>query len=712
MRRGPGPPVPSTGPQRRPPIRFLSRLLPLLLLALVNLGVAAEGVSCAAGERAWRQAPDADTIPRMWILGFDGVDPRVLQAYFDAGELPALAGLAKAHGLHGLQSEIPPESPVAWASMQTGLNPAGHSIYDFVGREPEETGYQPVNGMVDFSAPPFLLGKVPTRPPRVRSRLAAPTFLELVSRAGYPVLGLRPPLTFPARPMPGARVLSGLGTPDLAGTNGAYAYYRSGLGLVPEYTTFNGHNIHLAGGAKATTFSTYLEGPYDRTRRDASGAFPRVTVPLRFHRTLPDGPVTVELGGTRESMTLDETTGWMRAEFDTPTIPSVRLSGRVRFRLRKVEPLEVLAEPVHLDPSAPAIPISTPPGFAAELERAVGPYPTLGWLEPTFPLNDGLLSPAVFVKHTLELMDRDHAILRACLKERAALVFHVFTQTDRAAHCLWWLRDPEHPFARHADASAFEGRDPLLEVYRKMDAVVADVISRLAPRDTLLVVSDHGFQSFRYGFNVNQWLLNEGYLVLKDPGQRVAESNLTQFFGGSLSSDAVDWSRSRAYALGLGQIYLNRRGREPQGIVEPSQVRGLVDEISARLLAFRDERRGGRAPLAKVYDLHRIYRGPHLHRAAELQLGFAADYRVSWQTALLSDLRPPGTPPVEDNKVYWSGDHCSTDRDLVPGILLTNRALPVAPADAPYGVRDVAATVLSHFGLPTGHLDGRPLPLR
>ena len=678
----------------------------------MNLGVAAEGVSCAAGDRAWRRAADADTIPRLYVLGFDGVDPRIVAEYLAQGRLPAIAALVARGGLHHLQSEIPPESPVAWASMQTGLGPAHHGIFDFVGRDPDVTGYQPVNGMVDFAAPPFLFGLVPTRPPRVASRLAAPTFLDVVNAAGYEVLGLRPPLTFPARAAPGKRLLTGLGTPDLAGTNGAYAYYRSGLGLTPEYTIFNGHYLQLEGGPKATAFRTVLDGPFDRTRRDASGGHPRLTVPLDFERVLPDGPVTVVLQGARATVGLGEVTPWMQATFTTPTLPPWTMSGRVRFRVRSVEPLEVLTEPVQLDPRAPALPISSPADFAAAIEADDGAYATMGWLEPTFPLNDGLLDPTTFVKHVLELMDRDHAMLRACLRKPAPLVFHVFTQTDRAAHCLWWLRDPDHPYAKlPGNASHFAGRDPLLEVYERMDRVIGDVAARLAPDDTLLVVSDHGFQSFRYGFNVNQWLLNEGYLTLKDPQARVGEGNLNQFFSGALTADAVDWSRTRAYALGLGQIYLNRRGREPLGIVTDAEVPGLIRELSEKLLAFRDERRDGRAPLARVHDLTQLYRGPRAHLAAELQLGFAADYRVSWQTALLRDLRAKGTPPVDENKVPWSGDHCSTDRDLVPGFLLTNRALPPAPADRPYNVKDIAATVLAHFGLGVSHLEGVPLPL-
>lgn len=693
----------------RPLLRLVARVPWLFFVALVNVGVAAEWTAGAAGDRAWRRAPDAETVGRLVVLGFDGVDPRVLRAYLP--QLPALAALAQSSGLFELQSEVPPESPVAWSSLQTGVRPSRHAIFDFVGRDPVRTGYRPTNGMVDLSPPRFLFGKVPTRPPRVTSHLAYPTFLERVSDAGYRVTGLRPPLAFPVRPRPGAQVLSGLGTPDLAGTNGAYAFYDSGFALRPEFTVFNGHVIHLEGGPKARAYDTVLEGPFDRRRRDPVAGYPRVTTPLRFERTLPDGPVTVVLDGVRETVAAGATSSWMTARFRMPTWPAVTLQGRVRFRVQSVDPLQVLTDPVQIDPQAPAMAISTPGDFAALLERAVGPYATMGWLEPTFPLNDGFLAPETFLKDVLELFDRDHALLRVALEKPANLVFHVFTETDRAAHCFWWLRDPEHPFFDAARAAAFAGRDPLLEVYRRMDAVVADVVGRLGPSDTLLVVSDHGFQGFRWGFNVNQWLLNEGYLALREDAGEVSDATLDDFFGESLDAGAIDWSRTRAYALGLGQVYLNLRGREPRGTVAPEEARALAEELRGKLLAYEDRPRG-RKPLSKVYLLADEYgAGPAMARAAELQLGFGPDYRVSWQTALMHDVRRKGSDPVVDNTYPWSGDHCSTDRDLVPGILLSNRRLPAPSPQHPYGVRDVAATVLAHFGLDTSDLDAAPLPL-
>ncbi len=691
------------------------------MAALLDLGVAAEGLSRATGAPRWHEATDARTIGRIVVLGYDGADPRMIRKYVAAGDMPNFARLmgsradgARPGALHELQSEIPPESPVAWASLMTGMGPAWHGLFDFVDRDPARTGYLPQNGMVDLEPARFLFGKVPVRPPRITSKLAYPTFPERVAAAGYRVVALRQPLAFPVKPYPGSQVLSGLGTPDLAGTNGSYAVYDASLlGRVRELTVFNGRQIHLDGGPDARAYDTYLEGPYDRSRPAPGGGWRRVTVPLRFERSAPGGPVTIAVGGVREVVAPGASSTWMRVPFEMPTWPRVRVWGRVRFEVKTTDArdaLRVLASPVQIDPLDPALAVSQPGTYAAELERAYGASKTMGWMEPTFQLNDGNTTPDAFLKDVLEDMDHDAAMVLGELRRGSACVFSVCTQTDRAAHCFWWLQDPKHPFYDQGEAARIEAvlGDPLKTVYARMDKIVGDVLATLSPRDVLLVVSDHGFRTWRRGMNVNQWLLNAGYLVAtKDSGER----NLGDFFGDRLSIAGIDWSKSRAYALGLGQIYLNRKGREPEGIVKDEDVPALIDEMRAKLLAYRDTDGDGAAPLSKVYVVSEIYKGPQMGRAAELQLGFAEGYRVSWQTALLGGLVKRGGAVCEDNRYPWSGDHCSTDRDLVPGILLSNRAIAPAPPDRPYGVKDVAATVLEHFKIDHADLEGRPLPL-
>jgi hypothetical protein len=461
--------------------------------------------------------------------------------------------------------------------------------------------------------------------------------------------------------------------------------------------------VRLEGGPDATTFDTVLEGPYDRRPRTERG-FPRLSIPLRLRRGGPDDPVTVEVAGQTDAVRPGERGRWLSVRFEFPnTFPRVSVAGRVRFQVRSARPeLVVLSSPVQIDPSEPILPISSPPALAAELEERYGPYKTQGWMEETFQLNDGNTTEEAFLEDLLSDMDQTAAMLRGEMRRSGArLVAAVFTQTDRATHCFYRLRDREHP--AHDAALAARLGDPIREVYRRMDRIVGSVVDLLEEDDVLLLVSDHGFQTWRRGMNVNAFLREQGFLSVRGS----PEWALDDFFAGRVSDAHVDWSRTRAYAMGLGQVYLNLRGREPEGIVSPEEAPALLDDLRRRFLEYRDEATGER-PLVSVHLLRSAYAGPLADEAAELQLGFGPGWRISWQTALLGGVEGP---VCEDNLHPWSGDHCSTDRALVPGVLLSNRRIPAPPPDRPYGVKDVAATALAHFGLDTGDLEGRPIPI-
>jgi predicted AlkP superfamily phosphohydrolase/phosphomutase len=379
----------------------------------------------------------------------------------------------------------------------------------------------------------------------------------------------------------------------------------------------------------------------------------------------------------------------------------------VRFEVRSLAPLEVLADPVQLDPRSPSVPVTTPAGYGAELVERYGLFETMGWQEQTFALNDLRQDDEPFLADALDDMRRGAAMLFGELRRGGKCVFQCFTATDRVSHCFFRLRDRDHPAHDRIDA-AVRARlgDPILTIYREMDAIVAAVRKELGPDDLLLVCSDHGFQTWRWGFNVNQWLEDEGYLVRKGA---VGAKGLRPFFDrADPGLDAIDWTKTKAVALGLGQVFLNVRGRFANGSVEPADVPALRKEIAARLLALRNPWAPEEAPVRRMFFLHEEYTGPYREESGDLQIGFAPGYRVSWQTALLGGF---GGAAIEKNYKPWSGDHCSTDPATVPGVVLSNRRLAPAPADRRHHVRDVAATVLEHFGLSVADLDGRPLPL-
>jgi predicted AlkP superfamily phosphohydrolase/phosphomutase len=229
---------------------------------------------------------------------------------------------------------------------------------------------------------------------------------------------------------------------------------------------------------------------------------------------------------------------------------------------------------------------------------------------------------------------------------------------------------------------------------------VGQVVERLDPDTMVLIVSDHGFHSWRKSVNLNTWLVEEGYMTLV--GQQPGEKKLEDLFGGGEFWENVDWAHTRAYAMGIGQIYFNMRGREGRGIVTPGpEASRLATELTARLRTLRDPDDG--TPIVRaVYGRDDVYRGEYLNNAPELQVGMEDGYRVSWQTTLGG--APPGV--VYPNMKKWSGDHGGYDYATTPGVLISNR--PVARQEV--SIMDIAPTVLKYFAVSIpGDIDGQPL---
>lgn len=691
----------------------LLRFLPLLALAaVVNVLLFADLLqSTALPARAPAPAADLETIGRMVVIGVDGVDVRMLREYIAAGAMPHAQALMEAGALHALQPELPPESPVSWSSLMTGVNPGMHGVFDFI----RVVGaYVPENGMVDVRRARFALGRIPIRPPVLRSRLRTKTFVDRVHAAGYSVTSLRQPLLFPAPSMPGARLTSGLGTPDVAGSAGYYTLYSSRAGFQRGSTTFGGLRVLLEGGPRARAFETTLYGPFDPTLGlDARGGRQRAGVPLRLH-VEGEGEtalVRIELAGQTARVARGERTPFLSVAFRIGSLPPATVHGLVRFQVQQVQPLTILASPVNFDPRDAPFPISSPPSYGNTLWKRYGAYETVGWQEETFPLNDRNQTDRGFLTDLLADLERGAGILLGEMERGDRLVFSVFTATDRACHAFYRYRDVGHPLHPERDEAL---GDPIRTVFSAFDDILGRVRAALGPDDTLLIVSDHGFQTWRWQVHVNQWLVDNGYMTLAgDPDHKT----LDHVFAGVRGPASVDWSKTRAFAMGLGQIYLNVEGRYPHGIVAPADADALAEEIRAGLLPLENPYLGpggdgavGRRVFKRITKLSTVYRGRFLAEAPDLQLGFAEGYRVSWQTALLGGMRQGGDV-FEPNRVPWSGDHCSTDPSLVPGIVLSNRRIPPSAPGRPYHVRDIAATVLAHFGIEAPELQGQSAPI-
>ncbi len=229
-------------------------------------------------------------------------------------------------------------------------------------------------------------------------------------------------------------------------------------------------------------------------------------------------------------------------------------------------------------------------------------------------------------------------------------------------------------------------------MYRRADELVGETMAKCRRDDTLLIVlSDHGFTSFRRGVDLNRWLEENGYLVVDDA--RRGEEHLA----------GVDWSRTRAFAIGLTGIFINQSGRFEQGIVAPGEeAQQLRDEIQQRLGGLTDPA-DGRAAIRRVYQATKAYRGPYKEHAPDLIVGYDSGYRVGWDTAIGKTSRAV----FHDNTKAWSGDHC-VDPSVVPGILFCNRKIN----DDHVRLLDIAPTVLALFGIPTPeYMDGHALDI-
>ena len=185
-------------------------------------------------------------------------------------------------------------------------------------------------------------------------------------------------------------------------------------------------------------------------------------------------------------------------------------------------------------------------------------------------------------------------------------------------------------------------------------------------------------------------------------GQQPGEKKLKDLFGGGGTFwENVDWSRTRAYAMGLGQIYVNLKGREGHGIVSPEESNSVQDALVGRLLTMTDPKTGAKMVDA-VYKRDDVYKGEFLANASELQVGLAEGYRVSWQSTLGGS--PPGL--VYPNMKKWSGDHGSYDYKQTSGTLIASRPIASQPVD----IMDIAPTVLRYFGVPIPpDIDGKPI---
>ncbi len=642
-----------------------------------------------------RRPPRPPRVRRAVVIGLDGLDPKRVRTYMDRGLLPNLEKLSKRGCFHDLATTNPPMSPVAWSSFATGVLPGKHGIFDFLTRDPRT--YQPDLSSAEVRPPrrgidigPY---RIPLGKPVVKLLRRSRPFWDDLGRHGVPSSILRVPITFPPDRFEGT-MLSAMCVPDLEGTQGTFTCYESGRDSVDDVgdRVEGGKRVPIT--VDGDRVDTWIEGPASPLRRD--GRRGRVKMLIALDRE--HGRATATIDRKKIELPLGEFSDWVPLEF--PIGLGAKMRGICRFRLLELgEHVRLYQTPVQIDPESPVLPISHPRFFATFLSKITGRYATLGLAEDTWALNEGVLDEEAFLQQAwANHAERESQLFEMLRRTKRGLVACVFDGSDRIQHMFTRYLDADHPANAGRDTEGDKFVTVIEDTYRKMDELVGRVMEEIDPADPqnfVAVISDHGFQTFRRGINLNAWLKEHGYLHLKE-----GRTESGDWF------DGVDWSRTRAYALGLGGIFLNIKGREGQGIVPESEAAALADEIAEKLATLVDPDNGESA-IRKCYPSHET-KGPYADQSPDVIVGYRVGWRISWEGArgVVDDT------VFVDNTKAWSGDHC-IDPDLVPGVLIANRELDLPAEHARVGaphIIDMAPTVLDLFGIPAPrHMDGATL---
>jgi predicted AlkP superfamily phosphohydrolase/phosphomutase len=617
---------------------------------------------------------------RVVILGLDGLDHGLTEQFLTEGKLPYLSQLRDQGCFKPLASTLPPISPVAWSSFQTGTNPGKHNIFDFL--TPDLHTYHPKLSSVDTRPPRrnLRIGKyvIPLGKADVRLLRKSKPFWEMLGKRGIFNSVIRVPITYPPEKLRGV-LLSAMCVPDLRGTQGMFAHYTTKPMKEGERTGGEVHFVERVGNKVQAS----LVGPPHPLRSDAG--------PLKvpFTVTIKDCDTAVlKIDGVKHTLKKDQYTDWIQVPFRFGML--MKVYGVCKFLLLGTEPhFELYVTPINIDPENPVLPLGYPKVYPIYLAKKQGVYATLGLAEDTWGLNEHILSDDHFIQQCLDFDREREEMFFDCLeKVRSGVCVCVFDGTDRMQHMFWRYLDGEHP-ARQGEVT--EKQSAIIEdLYKRMDDLVGRTMAKCRGTDTLLMVlSDHGFNTFRRGVDLNRWLEENGYLVVDDARRG------DQYLAG------VDWSKTRAFALGLTGIFLNIKDKYSQGIVAPdAEADQLREEIAQKLRNLVDPQTGIKA-VKRAYQAPKVYRGPYKDNAPDVIVGYERGYRVSWDAAIGKTT----TEVFHDNTKAWSGDHC-VDPSVVPGILFCNRPIETENCR----LLDIGPTVLDLFGVSVpDHMDGKPL---
>ncbi|MEM6705498.1 MAG: alkaline phosphatase family protein [Acidobacteriota bacterium] len=650
-------------------------------LRLLGGGAAAMGglfpLGCSRGPGAGGR--------RVVVLGLDGLDPNLIQSLIAQGRAPNFKKLMDRGCFRRLGTTMPALSPVAWSSFITGLSPGGHGVGDFILRD--RNTYLPVFSIFETRDPwktlqaagcDFPIEKPFSGSPTRSLRKGTPFWAHLTSQ-GIPAVVIKIPTNFPVDET-ATRGMGGMGTPDLADAYGLFNYYTSDpFEDFPNLSGGYAHYVEVQGRRVRADLlgpqNTYC--PPDPDAADPNSPFCKQ--PFVLHLDKDRNLARLDINGQKVVLEPGKFSDWVEVQFDL--IPMIgTATGICRFLLKEITPhVKLYATPINLDLRDEASGVTYPPEYGSELAEALGPLYTKGLPADTKAFDMGVFSDEDYVKQAETILEERLKLFEYEWErfEEGLFYFYV-SSTDQDTHMLWRNMDPTHPLHAEADPR-FADYIPYL--YERMDELVGRVLPAADDDTLVLIASDHGFAQFGRQFHLNTWLRENNFLSIKDEAKSKTRTTVLD----------VDWDHTYAYAMGFNGLYLNMKGRERDGVLEPgsAQAKKVLTRLQRGLMAFKDDDTG-QTPVAQIYHRDQVYEGDLTWDMPELLVGFRPGYRQSADSVLTET----GPSLIDLNPFPWSGDH-SMARDLVPGVLFSSRAF----AEQSPTILDLPVTILDFFGI-------------
>ncbi len=592
---------------------------------------------------------------KVLLIGIDGMDPRVIKELAKKNKIPNFKKLLDNNSFSELETSNPPQSPVAWTSIATGVNPGKHNIFDFI--RINKDNYLPELSLTKSSQ-----GILKTN---YDSFIDSESFWKTLSNNGIPVCVIRWPLSFPAKEING-KLLSGLGVPDIKGLLNSYTFYTS------KSKVNNSKKVKLV-QVNDKIIKTEIIGPRVKTKN----GFKNLSVPLNI--SIKDKHALLNINynnkNNRNNIKVlhDTWSEWINIEFKIGLFK--KINGIFKVYISSLNPFEMFMTSIQTNPLKSSLDISYPKSYSSNLAKKFGLFYTLGMPEETDAFMDGKLSKKAFLKQVDDIEKEREQLFwyefDNFKQEDKSLFSFVFDSSDRLQHLFWE--------EKNILKKEFKINKVIEDYYIKKDLFIAKVLTKLPKKTLLIILSDHGFTSFEKSVNINTWLVNEGFMNLYDGDFKTGEK-------GALFQD-VNWSNTSAYSVGFNSLYLNIKNRESKGIIVNKT--NLIKELIFRLEELKDEETG-KSVIHKIYKSEDIYNGKNLANAPDLIIGFKPGYRMSWENAIGGFSKQT----IELNKKKWKGDHL-IDYSFVPGVLFSNIKLKKKS----YSQKDIAATITNALNI-------------